>query len=94
MEQIFYSLAPDQLKTIIKDCLLEALAENTNPQQPEKEDTLIKFNEACRLLGVSSVTLHAWKKAGLVPFYRISNKIYFKKNELINSLNKNRRPIK
>lgn len=92
MEVIFHSLAPDELKTIIKDCLLEALAEKTNPQQPaEKDDPLIKLSEACRLLGVSSVTIHTWKKTGLIPFYRISNKIYFKKNELINSLKKIKR---
>lgn len=92
MEVIFHSLEPDELKTIIKDCLLEALAENVNPQQlAEKDDPLIKLSEACRLLGVSSVTIHAWKKTGLIPFYRISNKIYFKKNELINSLKKIKR---
>lgn len=92
MEVIFHSLEPDELKTIIKDCIIEALAENTNPQPPaEKDDPLIKLSEACRLLGVSSVTIHTWKKTGLIPFYRISNKIYFKKNELINSLKKIKR---
>lgn len=90
---ILHSLQPNDLKTLIKDSILEAL-ENTNPQQPEKEDQLIKISEACRLLGVSSVTIHTWKKGGLIPFYRISNKIYFKKNELIQSLKKANRGVK
>lgn len=92
MELIFHSLEPDELKQLINDAVVNALAENTNPQpQAERDDPLIKLSEACRLLGVSSVTIHTWKKTGLIPFYRISNKIYFKKNELINSLKKIKR---
>ncbi len=89
-DQIFLSLDADELKELIKDSILEVLAENHNQQQPEKEDQLIKLNEAAGLLGVSKVTIHAWKKSGLIPFYRISNKIYFKKNELLQSLKKNK----
>lgn len=89
MDLILHSLQPDELKQLINDAVANALAEKVNLQQPaEKDDPLIKLSEACRLLSVSSVTIHTWKKAGLIPFYRISNKIYFKKNELINSLKK------
>ncbi len=88
---ILHSLQPDDLKALIKDSISEALEEKIKPQQTEKEDQLIKLNEACRLLGVSSVTIHNWKRSGLIPFYRISNKIYFKKNELIQSLKKAKR---
>lgn len=90
---IFHTLQPDDLKTLIKDSVFEALGDNVKPP-PEKQDQLIKLNEACRLLGVSSVTIHTWKKAGLIPFYRISNKIYFKKDEIIQSLKKTNRGIK
>ena len=89
-DQIFLSIDADELKELIKDSILEALAENHNQQQPEKEDQLIKLSEAASLLGVSKVTIHTWKKTGLIPFYRISNKIYFKKNELLQSLKKNK----
>jgi len=86
-----HSLKPDELKTLIQDAVLQAV-EKSNPQQPEKEDQLIRLSEACQLLKVSKVTIHTWKRTGLIPFYRISNKIYFKKNELLDSLNKiNRR---
>jgi hypothetical protein len=84
---ILYSLEPDELKQLISDAVLQAV-DKTNPQQPEKEDQLIKLSEASKLLGVSKVTIHTWKRIGLIPFYRISNKIYFKKNELIQSLKK------
>ena len=90
---ILHSLQADELKALIKDSLKEALEEKTNPQQPDKEDQLIKLSEACKLLKVSAVTIHTWKRAGLIPFYRISNKIYFKKDELIQSLKKAKRGI-
>ena len=87
---ILHTSTPDELKQLISDAVVNALAEKPTPQQPE-QDELIKVSQACELLNVSSVTIHAWKKAGLIPFYRISNKVYFKKNELIDSLKKARR---
>lgn len=86
-----HSIKLDELKALIKDSIIEVLEEKTNPKQPDKEDQLIRLNEACQLLKVSKVTIHNWKRAGLIPFYRISNKIYFKKDELINSLKKSKK---
>lgn len=83
---ILHSLQPDELKQLISDAVLQAV-DRTIQQQPEK-DELLKLNEVAELLSVSKVTIHSWKKAGLIPFYRISNKIYFKKNEVIESLKK------
>lgn len=85
---IIISLQPDELKEIIKDSLLEVLESSNLSTQPEKEDTLINFKEACKLLGISSVTLHKWKKQRIIPFYRMNKKIYFKKDELFESLKK------
>lgn len=88
MEKIFYSLEPNEFKELIQDAVLQAIEEKTDPQQPDNEDQLIKVSDASKLLGVSKVTIHTWKRNRLIPFYRISNKIYFKKNELVNSLKK------
>jgi excisionase family DNA binding protein len=87
---ILHTSTPDELKQLISDAVIDALAEKNTPPQPE-QDELIKVSQACELLNVSSVTIHAWKKAGLIPFYRISNKVYFKKSELIDSLKKARK---
>ena len=59
-----------------------------------QNDELIKLNEVAVLLNVSKVTIHSWKKSGKIPFYRISNKVYFKKNEVLEALKKvNRREL-
>ena len=64
----------NELKLFLKD--------STKEQEP-----LLKIEEACQLLKVSKVTIHKWKKQNKIQSYRIGRKIYFKKSELLNSLN-------
>jgi len=53
----------------------------------KEDEQLLKIEEACQLLKVSKVTIHKWKKQNKIRSYRIGRKIYFKKSELLNSLN-------
>jgi excisionase family DNA binding protein len=69
----------DEFRSLIDDSVKNALTE-LQTKEPTKEDNqLIKIDEVGKLLNVSQVTIHAWKKSGKLPFYKISNKIYFKK---------------
>lgn len=90
--QIFISISTDELKHLISSAVSEAIKQEINiPEAPTiKEDELIKTKELAELLSVSSVTIHNWKIKGLLPFYRISNKVYFKKNEVLEALKKGR----
>lgn len=83
---IFHSLEPEELKQLISEAVLQAV-DRTNQQQPE-QDELLRVYQLADLLKVSRVTIHSWKKYGKIPFYRISNKIFFKKSEVISSLKK------
>ena len=47
---------------------------------------LLSIEEACKLLLVSKVTIHKWKKRKLIRSYRIGRRIYFKKGEIIQAL--------
>jgi excisionase family DNA binding protein len=89
---ILHSLTEEELKKLIHEGLLKALEEYqvNKPaiEQNQIKDDLIRLSEAARLLKVSKVTIHAWKRKGLIPFYRISNKIYFKKSEILAALRK------
>ncbi len=72
------------------ECLILDMKQ-TSKEQPlnnNEEENLIKIEDVCRIFNVSQVTIHSYKKRGLIPFYRISNKIYFKRSEVIASLNK------
>ena len=89
---ILHILQPEELKKLIRDSVYEAidnrLSSDSNMNRHTKEEELIKLSEVASLLGVSKVTVHAWKRKGLIPFYRISNMVYFKKNEVLKSLKK------
>ena len=89
MQQVVTTfLEPLELKKLISDTIKENLSGFTNPTIEITHNDLIKIDEVCRILNVSKVTVFAWKKRGLLPFYRISNKIYFKKDEIIQALKK------
>jgi excisionase family DNA binding protein len=48
----------------------------------------LKLTDVSKLLKVSKVTIHAWKKAGLLPFYRIGRRVYFKESEVLEAMKK------
>lgn len=65
----------DELKSQIKEL-----------QQQPQADRLITRDETAKLLGVSLVTLHNWTKANILTAYRVGNKVRFKENEVLSSL--------
>lgn len=82
------SISLDDLKTVISESVSNEL-QKFRPQDPvPQDDQLIKVADVAKLLNVSKMTVIFWKKSGKLPFYRISNKIYFKKNEVIEALKK------
>lgn len=83
MEQIIYTIPIDEFTDIIKKCIRE---EMSTSQPLKKEDELIKIADAVKLLGVSKVTIYKWREKGILPYHRISSRIYFKRHELIEAL--------
>lgn len=80
---IFTQIDLSDLTETIKKCVREELNRN---KPVIKEDELLKIKDAIKILGVSKVTLHKWRKKGILPYHRIASRIYFKKEELISAL--------
>ena len=74
-----------ELKDIISETIQEELGQILKPL-PKTE--LISRKEAAEILGVSLPTLHCWTKDGKVPAYRIGNRVRYKRDEVLNSLQK------
>lgn len=56
-------------------------------KEKESESTnLLTRKEAASLLAISMATLHRWTQQGDLKSYSIGNRIYYKKNEVIESL--------
>jgi excisionase family DNA binding protein len=95
----FTIIEPEQLKVLIEETIRPLFMEvkgilSANPSanhpnlsEPSsgKED-LITRKEACKLLHISHVTLAAWSKKGILPFYRMNRRVYFKKSEILSSM--------
>jgi hypothetical protein len=53
---------------------------------PSDEEVLFTRQEAKIFLSVDLSTLHLWGKQGRIPVYKIANRIYYKRSELLQAL--------
>ena len=78
---IIISLSLEELTTAI----VEKLKAMTDPAPVVSplDDELLTVKEVAKLLGVSLVTIHAWKKDNKLKYYRYGSRIRFKKGEVL-----------
>ena len=70
----------------ILDERLELALSRLNQEEEHGEETLVTRKDIARLFGVTLVTVNAWMKKGLLPYHRINRRIYFKKSEVLATL--------
>ena len=83
---ILQNLNTTDLTQLIKDGVksqLEDLKKTLNTHNP---DELLTREQTCKFLQIDSSTLWAWTKKGKVKAYGIGNRRYYKKAELLESL--------
>lgn len=61
----------------------EFLSTAPTPLKESQEDFLT-VKQVSKLLGVSLVTIHKWKKDGKIKFHRFGTRIRFNRNEILN----------
>lgn len=71
---ILTQFSADELKALIIEAIKETL-----PKPPEK---LYSTFEDANYVGVTTVTLHAWKQSGKIKCLRIGNRLKFEQSEL------------
>ena len=76
-------LTEDELKELIKSSVQELITENKTSKQNKD---ILSFKEVISLLGISASTLNAWKREGKIPYHKLNGRIYFKYNEITQSL--------
>jgi len=94
MGTIFTSLNVEELTEILKKCIYEAFS-SKNKEIPKEisSDDLLNIEDIQKIFNVSKVTVHKWKKKGLIPFYKMNRKVYFKKSEVIDSMSHKKRKM-
>ena len=80
------SFSMEQLRAeLIGPLQKEIVSLKENNVTPE---TLLSRKEAAKFLGVTYATLHDWTKRGLIDCGRIGTRVYYKRSNLINAINK------
>lgn len=92
MEAIqFLGTSPADLITELKNSLIpelrEQLAKDFQPKQPTE---YLTRKEVCELLSIDLSSLHRWRKDGTLTAYGIGNRVYFKRSEIDEVINRNR----
>lgn len=82
------------LVDIIRNCVKEEIEKKPADSTSNKEsEELLSIEEVCQIFNVSKVTLYKWKKKGLIPYYKMSRRVYFKKSEVVDSLKSKKRKL-
>ncbi len=88
MQQIqLFQVTPNELAHLISESVktqIQELVNATNKEQPKDENDLLSRKETAEFFKVSLVSIHAWMKDGIIKPYKVGNRTYFKKSELIN----------
>lgn len=77
---VFSQIEIDELVDRIASRVVEMQNKNN------AESNLLTRSETAELLSISLATLNIWTKDGRVQQYGIGNRIYYKKDEVLNSL--------
>jgi len=81
-----YDLIQEMRRELIPDIKRE-LKEEFQPKEPT---IYLTRQEVCDLLSIDLSTLHRWRKDGILIAYGLGNRIYFKRNEIQELIEKNR----
>lgn len=84
-ENILLSFSKGEFKELLQEFITDFFSKSENKKY-QTEGDLLKIKEVCNLLKVSPVTIHKWKREGRIPFLRISNRIFFKRSEILEAL--------
>ncbi len=86
MQLQFINTTPEQLAQLINEGVKAQLTEFSKHFTPSNPDVLLTREQTCELLQIDSSTLWAWEKKGKIQGYGIANRRYYKKSEILNSL--------
>lgn len=82
----FIGTSPTELASLIADGISKHL-ENLNRFNPSSEKDspkeVMTRKETAELFSVSMVTIHDWVNSGIIKPYKVGNRTYFKRSELL-----------
>lgn len=93
MRMIIIQITEEQLQNSMKAAAQQAI-EAALKQTMNLTDDLLSRRETAKYLGASLPTLNAWEKTGKLKAVRFGSRVYFRKSDLLNSMNVNHKAPK
>ena len=84
----FYQTTPEELTDNILigvDSKLKEFFDKYNPPVKDQEE-LLTVDETIEFLKCSKQALWNWRKNGILPSYRLGNRVYYKKSDILSKL--------
>lgn len=81
-----YQITPLELKELISETLDKKLKQLQPTTSTEPEESLLTVDETLGLLKCSKQALWNWRKNGILPSYRLGNRVYYKKSDIFSKL--------
>lgn len=63
----------------------DKLSQQLSNLRPKGKEIMSRI-ETAELLGISLPTLHHWNKVGIIKFYKLGNRTYIKRSEILETL--------
>jgi len=79
-------LTPEELSQIVKNSVKSGFEDLREFLKTDEPIELLTREQTCKFLQIDSSTLWAWTNKGKVIAYGIGNRRYYKKTELLTSL--------
>lgn len=83
-------LNPESLKILKEEIASETKSQILQALCPMETIVYLSSKEVCDLLKIDLSTLYKWRKESKIPSYGIGNRVFFKRHEIDQIINKNR----
>lgn len=77
---------PDSLTKVILDGVDEKLKNFAKDFKPSEKEDLMTVEETLQFLKCSKQALWNWRKNGILPSYRLGNRVYYLKSDVYKNL--------
>ncbi len=92
MHQVqFIQVSPQELATLIQESVKQSLLIPPTASIESKQKEILTRIETANLFSISLVCLHDWIKKGIIKPYKVGNKTYFKRSEVMEVLSSSNR---
>jgi hypothetical protein len=92
MHQVqFIQVSPQELATLIQESVKQSLLIPPTSSFESKQKEILTRIETANLFSISLVCLHDWIKKGIIKPYKVGNKTYFKRSEVMEVLSSSNR---